>query len=153
LTSAILAQKARTLGARYYACDSNADLVDAMRGSISDDGFVEFRVGDSPMTLSAIAREVDYVDFAFLDGAAFAMKSFREFAVLEPKFRPGSILVMDNAALPGETRPLRSPCRKGKIVVPYLLASPFWEVIGLPEDGDGMVAAIMHEDASFADNA
>lgn len=64
LTSAILAQKARTLGARYYACDSNADLVDAMRGSISDDGFVEFRVGDSPMTLSAIAREVDYVDFA-----------------------------------------------------------------------------------------
>jgi hypothetical protein len=75
----------------------NPSAVSSMSG---DAARVEFRVGDSPMTLSAIAREVDYVDFAFLDGAASAMKSFREFAVLEPKFRPGSILVMDNAALP-----------------------------------------------------
>lgn len=153
ITSATIAKYARPLKADYYACDLNAELIAALQESISPDRFVRFMVGDSEVVLSEVIQGVSRVDFAFLDGAASAMRTFREFTVLEPKFRPGSVLVMDNAAIPEHRGPLRSLCRKGKIVVPYLLASPLWEVISHPCDGDSMVAAIMHEEPIFADNA
>jgi predicted O-methyltransferase YrrM len=153
LTSAALAKYARDTGATYYACDLNADLVSAVRDRIDPDKLIKFRIGDSESVLGEIVQEVGRVDFAFLDSAASAMKTFREFQIVEPKFEAGSILVIDNAAIPGTNQPLRSRCRKGKIVVPYLLASPFWEVIGHPNDGDSMIAAIKRSEPDFADEA
>lgn len=44
-----------------------------------------------------------------------------------------------------------SPVRKGKILVPYLLASPFWEVSGYPDAGDSMVSAVMRSEPNYAD--
>jgi predicted O-methyltransferase YrrM len=151
ITSPTIAAYARSVGAKYYACDANAELIAALRERISTDGFVDFKVGDSEITLPGVAHEIGICHFAFLDGAPSAMKTFREFLILEPKFVPGSILVVNNAAIPGTDRPLRSPCRKGKILVPYLLASPYWEVIGLPEDGGSMIVGIMHEVPEYAD--
>ena len=46
-----------------------------------------------------------------------------------------------------------SPCRKGKIIVPYLLASTWWEVTGHPTAGDSMVSAVRHGRPEFADPA
>lgn len=153
LTSGAVASFARSARARYYACDLNADLVQTLERALSPDGFIQFRVGKSEEVLRQIVSEVPRIDFAFLDGAPSAMTTFREFSILEPRFESGAILVLDNAAVPGERQKLRTPCRKGKILVPYLLASPFWEVIGLPNDGDSMVAALKHAEPDFADSA
>lgn len=153
LTSAVLAAHARKHAGRYYACDLNAELVEELRRSLETDEFVQFMVGKSDESLQRIVAENPRIDFVFLDGAPSAMMTFREFRILESALHPGAILVLDNAAIPGESAQLRSPCRKGKIVVPYLLASSFWEVIGHPEDGDSMVAAIRHSEGTFADKA
>jgi FkbM family methyltransferase len=153
LTSSTIAAYARSVNAKYYACDANADLIAAVRDRLSPDGFIDFRTGDSEATLAEVAKELATCHFVFLDGAPSATKTFREFLLLEPKLVPGSILVIDNAAIPGTDQPLRSPCRKGKILVPYLLASPYWEVFGRPNDGDSMVVAIMHAAPKHADAA
>jgi len=34
--------------------------------------------------------------------------------------------------------------------VPYLLASPYWEVCAHPRAGDSMISAILHSEANFA---
>jgi hypothetical protein len=64
-------------------------------------------------------------------------------------------VLIDNAALPG-ARLLLSPCRKGKLLVPYLLASPVWRVKAHPRAGDSMVSALhdragARADASYED--
>jgi hypothetical protein len=38
-------------------------------------------------------------------------------------------------------------------VVPYLLASPWWEVRGHPAAGDSMISAIRHENPDFVNKA
>lgn len=60
------------------------------------------------------------------------------------------LLLIDNAALPGETR-LLSPCRKGKVIVPYLQASAWWRVYGHPLEGDSMISAVRESTPDFAD--
>ena len=80
------------------------------------------------------------------------MHTFREFQVLERSLKAASCVLIDNAALPKKNAKfLLSPCRKGKILVPYLLASARWEVHGLPTAGDSMVSAFCHERTNFAD--
>ena len=146
-----LAKVARQRGAQVYSCDYNQEKSDELKSS-SPEGIdnVQFMIGDSLESLASIASKHDTIDFLFLDSAASAMHTFREFTTVEKCLKPGSRLLIDNAALPGETR-LLSPVRKGKVLVPYLLASPFWEVTGYPGSGDSMVAATMHTEADFAD--
>jgi hypothetical protein len=112
---------------------------------------VNLVAGDSLDSLAAIAARHGRIDFALLDSAPSATHTLREFLLLEPRFGPGSRLLVDDAALPG-ARLLLSPCRKGKLIVPYLLASPFWTVTAHPRAGDSMVSAVLDAIGARADS-
>lgn len=146
-----LAECAKATGARVYSCDSNAEKVEALkkRSGPQIDG-VRFLIGDSLANLRKIASEHDRIDLLFLDSAPSALHTFREFQIVERLLADGACVLIDNAALPGARR-LLSPCRKGRILVPYLLASPVWEVHGHPEAGDSMVAAVRRAEPVHAD--
>jgi hypothetical protein len=149
LTTAVIASHARRLNATFYTCDINEQLLAEIAGKLAPSTNMHLAPGDSVSVLTRIAAEVDRVDFAFLDAAPSAMRTFREFQILEPLFRPGSVIILDNACLPGAWFTF-SRCRKGKILVPYLLASPLWQVIPWPHDGDSMIAAIRHAEPQWA---
>jgi predicted O-methyltransferase YrrM len=162
LSTVALADVARRTGAIFYSCDLNQDKLDALRERTGDAlANVEFLLGDSLDSLATVAARHGRVDFALLDSAPSATHTLREFLVLEPRFGPGSQVLIDNAALPG-ARLLLSPCRKGKLIVPYLLASPFWTVRAHPRAGDSMVSAVLdavgarsdgeYEDARYVDH-
>jgi precorrin-6B methylase 2 len=140
-----LAEAGMSLAAFVYSCDLNdrkvAELKKRAGMRVSN---VEFIIGDSKETLPQIAAKHGQIDFIFLDAAASAMHTFQEFLAVESFMKPGASLLIDNAALPTE-RAVLSPCRKGKVIVPYLLASRWWEVRGHPTAGDSMVSAIRHE--------
>lgn len=147
-----LARAAGALGGVVYSCDFNDEKVSALKAAAGNDiAEIRFQMGDSLDSLREIARKHDRIDFLFLDSAASATHTFREFFIVERCLQPGAVLLIDNAALPEEKRVL-SPVRKGKILVHYLLASPVWEVVGYPAAGDSMVAAIRHERPEFADS-
>jgi SAM-dependent methyltransferase len=148
-----LAESGRALNATVYSCDMNAKKVAALKQRAGDRlKNVIFMVGDSHDSLKQITGRHPQLDFVFLDAAASAMHTFQEFQIIEPFLKPGASLLIDNAALPN-TRVMLSPCRKGKIIVPYLLASAWWEVTGHPTAGDSMVSAVRHERPDFADTA
>jgi hypothetical protein len=151
ISTLLLAEAGRAVNARIYSCDFNIDKVRALQQRAGDRvSNIEFLTGDSVALLQRLAQEHEQVHFLFLDAAASAMHTFREFQVVEKALKGGSILLIDNAALPGETR-LLSPCRKGKIIVPYLQASAYWEVFGHPDAGDSMISAVCHDRPDFAD--
>ncbi len=153
ISTLLLADVAREFDARVVSCDFNKDKVDALKaraGSRLDN--VQFVIGDSMAALRDIAGDCEQIHFLFLDAAASAMHTWREFQVVEPVLKAGSLLLVDNAALPGEQR-LLSPCRKGKIIVPYLQASAHWEVQGHPDAGDSMISARFHDSPDYADPA
>jgi len=153
LSTIALARVAKELGATAYSLDVNEEKSRHLRARFGKQlDHVHFVIGDSLANLSEIVAQHEVVHFVFLDSAASALHTFREFLAVEAAFRRGGCLLVDNAALPGE-KDLLSPVRKGKIVVPYLLASPHWEVVAHPRSGDSMVAAIRHEEANFADPA
>lgn len=134
-----------------YSCDSNEEKVLHLRHLTgAETAGVRFRIGDSCESLREIVDRHDYLDLVFLDSAASAMHTFREFSIVEHRLHPGAVLIVDNAALPGE-RHVLGPVRKGKILVPYLLASPLWEVIGFPTAGDSMIVAFRHENPQYSD--
>ena len=114
-----------------------------------DDCFV-FVVGDSTEALAKIAQANPILDFVFLDASPSAMKTFMEFKLIENNLQPGSILVVDNAKLP-DHKSKSKPARKGLILVPYLLASQYWEVISHPAAGGQMIAAKRHAEPDYAD--
>jgi len=97
------------------------------------------------------------IDFAFFDGAPCAYSTMRDFLAIEPFMEPGSIYVMDNARLPEKEDVIPelvgAGCRKGKVVVPYLLSSPWWEVFAHPHSAGGMIAAIKRDKPVQADTA
>jgi len=146
LSTLALAEVAQRVGALLYSCDTNEEKIAELRRRSGDAlREVRFLVGDSLASLAQIAAQHERVDFALLDSAPSATHTLREFLLLEPRLGPGSRVLIDNAALPG-ARLLLSPCRKGKLLVPYLLASPFWRVTGHPRAGDSMVSAV-HDSA------
>jgi predicted O-methyltransferase YrrM len=149
LTTAVIARHAQRLNAIFYTCDINEQLLGQIAGNLAAHADVRLSPGDSLEVLPRVTAAVECVDFAFLDSAPSALRTFREFQILEPLFRPGSMVMLDNASLPG-ARFTFSPCRKGKILVPYLLASPVWEVIPLHRDGDSMVAARRHAEPRWS---
>lgn len=151
LSTVALAAEGRRLGATVYSCDYNHEKADELRAQVGNKvENVRFEFGDSHESLRKIAEQQARIDFLFLDSAASAMHTFREFMIVESKLNPGACIIVDNAALPREKHTL-GPARKGKILVPYLLASPFWEVIGHPTAGDSMVSAVMHKEGDYAD--
>jgi predicted O-methyltransferase YrrM len=151
ISTLLLADAGRALDAKIYSCDYNAEKVEALKKRAGTRvSNVEFLNGDSVTLLQRLAQEHEQIHFLFLDAAASAMHTFREFQVIENVLKDGTLLLIDNAALPGETR-LLSPCRKGKIIVPYLLASAHWEVHGYPDAGDSMISAVYHDRPDFSD--
>jgi len=141
---------AKELNALAYSLDYNSEKINDLKSRVGEQvANIEFVIGDSLESLSKIVAK-HTIDFLFLDSAASAMHTFREFLICEPALKPGACLLVDNAALPGEKK-LLSPVRKGKILVPYLLASPYWEVRAHPRAGDSMISAILHSEANFAD--
>ncbi len=146
-----LAKTGKALNAKVYSLDYNADKVDDLKSRSGElVSNVEYMIDDSLKSLAKIVERHAQIDFLFLDSAASAMHTFREFQIAEPILKPGACLLVDNAALPQEKH-LLSPVRKGKILVPYLLASPYWEVTAHPGAGDSMISAVMRETADFAD--
>lgn len=146
-----LAEIGRRVGATVYSCDYNPEKAEQLKASAGDVlSNVNFVIGDSLESLRAIAAKHPVIRFLFLDSAASAMHTFREFLLVESCLRTGSRVLVDNAALPKQKMVL-SPVRKGKILVPYLLASPFWEVTGHPGAGDSMVSAVMRAEPDYAD--
>ncbi|HKC50995.1 MAG TPA: class I SAM-dependent methyltransferase [Myxococcota bacterium] len=156
LSTFALAEVAARVGAEVYSCDANADKIAELRARGADAlANVHFVEGDSLASLARIAARHEHIDFALFDSAPSATHTLREFQLLEPRLGAGSRVLVDDAALPG-ARLLLSPCRKGKLLVPYLLASPFWRVKAHPRAGDSMVSAIhdrvgARADASYED--
>ena len=156
-----LAEVARRTGALVYSCDLDKEKLEHLRERSRDPlTEVTLLAGDSLDSLAEIVSRHGRIDFALLDSAPSATHTLREFLLLEPRFGPGSRLLVDDAALPG-ARLLLGPCRKGKLIVPYLLASPFWTVSAHPRAGDSMVSAVLdaigaradagYEDPSYVD--
>ena len=148
-----LADLARAFEATVYSCDVDADKVRALtqqHAALLQE--VTFLVGHSLDSLRDLMTRHATIHFAFLDSASSAMHTFREFLLLEPVMPAGASVLIDNAALPNASF-VRSPVRKGKILVPYLLAHPYWAVRAYPTAGDSMVAAVRHAEGRFADPA
>lgn len=137
------------LGKRYDAKVYSIDLdnlkiekiINSYKNQVEN---IEFMMEDSLSALRKIEELNDHIDFVFLDSAASALQTFKEFVIIEPKLNYGANLLIDNAKLPNRKLALTAS-RKGKIIVPYLLAHPNWKVIGYPLEGDSMVGAIKND--------
>jgi hypothetical protein len=140
-----LAEVARRTGAVCYSCGSEPD--EAARAELPE---VSFLAGETLESLARIAARHEHVDFALFDSAPSALHTLREFQQLEPRLGPGARVLIGSAALPG-ARLVLGPCRKGKLLVPYLLASPVWQVTAHPRTADSMVSALHDRVGARAD--
>lgn len=146
-----LAEVASRVGAVLYACDPNAEAIAELRAAGGEAlSEVSFLAGDTLESLARIAARHEQVDFALFDSAPSATHTLHEFQALEPRLGPGARLLIGDASLPG-ARLVLAPCRKGKLLVPYLLASPVWRVKGHPRTGDSMVSAVHDRSGARAD--
>ena len=111
----------------------------------------KFILGPSLDTLPEMDLEQKPIGLLFLDGAPSAMMTFLEFQLMQSHLIVGSIVLIDNATMYEETisRESELACRKGRVIVPYLRAHPFWEVKPYPQYGGGMVMAILRDEPSF----
>jgi len=151
LSTIALAEVGRKLDARIYSCDVNQEKMNDLKKCAGEQVVnVIFLIGDSVDSLHKIVLEHRRIDFVFLDSAPSAIHTFREFQTIEQCLKAGSSLLIDNAALP-QSRLRLSPCRKGKIIVPYLLASPYWEIEAHPNAGGSMISALYHDEPKYAD--
>lgn len=146
----IMAEFARAHNAICYSIDCCKELVTFLDKQFNQDGCVQFLIKDSTSAINEICEAHTYIDFAFLDAAPSALQTFRDFTQLESRLRPGSIVVVDNATLPGKQTEAK-PARKGLILVPYLLAMADWELFSHPASGGQMIAAIKRADSGYAD--
>lgn len=153
-----LAEIGERCGAAVYSCEVDAAKAAELRArggqALANVHFVE---GDTLESLARIAARHERVDFALFASVPSATHTLHEFQLLEPRLGPGARVLVDDAALPG-ARLVLSPCRKGKLLVPYLLASPFWRVKAHPRAADSMVSAVhdrvgARADASYEDPA
>ncbi len=152
-TTAELAELARLHNATFYSCDSNSEKIKDLKIRLSNNADnIDFLIGDSLESLSAISQQHNQIHFVFFDSAPSAMHTFHEFSIIEKNLKPDSCILIDNACIP-EEKAILTPCRKGKILVPYLLASPNWQVFGHPHAGDSMVSAIYKSEPIYSDPA
>jgi hypothetical protein len=151
LSTLALAQVAERVGAEVYACELDAKRIAALRAHAPELAErVHFLEGDSLPSLARIAARHEAIDFALFDSAPSATHTLREFQALEARLGAGARLAIDEAALPG-ARLLLGPCRKGKLLVPYLLASPVWRVSAHPRTSESMVSAVYDRVGARAD--
>jgi predicted O-methyltransferase YrrM len=158
LSTLALAEVAERVGGHVYSCELDPRRIQALRTASA--GVLErvhFLEGDSRESLARIAARHESIDFALFDSAPSATQILHEFQALERRLLPGSRVLIDEAALPG-ARLLLGPCRKGKLLVPYLLASPVWRVTAFPRASNSMVSAVhdrvgARADASYEDPA
>lgn len=153
LTTRYLADVGRALNATVYSCDYDENKIAHLKhkeGSKLEN--VNFLTGESLASLRTITQRHAAIHFVFLDSAPSAMHTFREFQVVESHLPVGACVLIDNASVPGTWLRL-GPTRKGKVVVPYLLASRYWELIPYPRAGDSMVFAVRHGEPRFGDPA
>ncbi|HTO55836.1 MAG TPA: class I SAM-dependent methyltransferase [Myxococcota bacterium] len=156
LSTLALAEVAERVGGYVYSCELDPRRIDALRSNAPDAlERVHFVAGDSLASLERIAARHEAIDFALFDSAPSATHILHEFQALERRLNPGARILIDEAALPG-ARLLLGPCRKGKLVVPYLLASPVWRVSAFPRASNSMVSAVhdrvgARADASYED--
>ena len=149
-TTLIIAQIAKRYDALFYSLDNNLNKIEDIKKRIQNEvDNINFLAGDSHESLPKIIEKHHRIHFIFFDSAPSAMHTFQEFLQMEKNLKPGSCIIIDNAAMPGQ-KALLTPCRKGKILVPYLLASPYWKVFGHPHAGDSMVSAIYQDSAEYA---
>lgn len=146
-----MAEVGKEFNAKVYSCDRNPEKINELiartKGKLDN---VEIIIGDSINILEEIVNKHGEIHFAHLDSGASAMLTFREFLTLQDYIKPGTGILVDNAALPEEKEVL-TEVRKGKILVPYLLASSHWDVQAHPKAGGSMVSATLHQEGNFAE--
>jgi predicted O-methyltransferase YrrM len=151
LSTLALARAAERIGAEVYSCELDPGRIAALRAAQPElDARVHFLEGDSVPNLQRIAARHEAVDFALFDSAPSATHTLREFQAIESRLDAGARIAIDEAALPG-ARLLLGPCRKGKLLVPYLLASPVWRVSSHPRTSESMVSAVYDRIGARAD--
>lgn len=150
-TTLMLAELADRYNAVFYSCDINLNKMNDLKEKLGEKSSnVCFVHGNSLESIPSILKNHTCVHFVFLDSAPSAMHTFQEFKIIEPYLVPGSIVIIDNAAFPNNKN-LLTPCRKGKVLVPYLLASPYWKVVSHPHAGDSMVSATHMSQPEYAE--
>jgi predicted O-methyltransferase YrrM len=146
-----MAEVGREYNAKVYSCDRNQEKIDELiartKGKLDN---VEIIIGHSVDILEEICKKHGEIHFAHLDSGGSAMLTFNEFMAIQDYLQPGACLLIDNAALP-EEKDVLTEVRKGKILVPYLLASSHWDVQAHPKAGGSMVSATLHEEGNFAE--
>jgi predicted O-methyltransferase YrrM len=149
-TTKVMADYARKHKAIFYSCDCCGPIIDFLDAAFNKDKCIRFLQSDSSDALAGLAPMIGVIDFAFFDAAPCAMKTFLDFQTIEYCFRPNSIFVIDNAKLPG-LKQSPGPARKGKILVPYLLAHDEWTVEAFPGYGGMMIVAVKQPHGGHAD--
>lgn len=140
-----------------YCIDTSKEVIKSLQEGLDPDRKVNFLHMDTEKGLQFVIGAEKYIDLLFFDAVPCAYRTFKEFQMCEHLLTPGSIYVMDNARIPekehikGECK--GAACRKGKVIVPYLLASPHWVVKAFPQEAGGMIGAIMQPDAKYSDPA
>lgn len=146
-----MAEVGKKYNAKVYSCDRNPEKIDELirrtNGKLDN---VEIIIGHSVDLLREIVKKHGEIHFAHLDSGGSAMLTFEEFMTLQDYFKPGASILIDNAALP-EEKDVLTEVRKGKILVPYLLASSHWDVQAHPKAGGSMVSATLHAEGKFAE--
>ena len=126
------------------------DIDDYKIRKVPTDEKVIFHHGNSLDKLKSFVQEnKKEIKFVFLDSCGSAFHTFLEFRILEPHLKPGATVVIDNAVIyAGEIThkdEIETEVRKGKVLVPYFQASPFWAVKFHPSYGHTMVEAVLED--------
>jgi len=122
-------------GGRLYTIDIDPDMVKACRENLAAVGLektVTVVEGDALKVLGELEGEFDFV---FLD--AVKQDYFRYFKAIEPKLRPGAMVVADNVIQSAGAM---------KDFLDFMRASPDWEMVVVRasmEKNDGM--AVCHK--------
>ena len=137
--------------ANTYSLDIDENRINRLKSESKNNlNHINFLVGDSLQTLKYIVDKYKKIDFVFFDSSASAMQTFREFLLLENHFSDNAAILIDNASIPNKQFVI-TPVRKGKILVPYLLSSNYWEVHSHIRAGDSMISALYHRKGGYAD--
>jgi len=149
LSTLYLAEAGRRTNATVFSIDNNAQKIDALKKD--NDRWlwnVKFRINDSVKTIKALAALYGRIDLLILDSAPSALYTFNEFKGAERYLISDSIVLIDNATWPYS---IKKNTRKGKILVPYIMAKSDWLSILYSHVGDSVIMARKMRTDDFAD--
>ena len=114
ITTPVMAEIGNRSGATVYSCDNNDQKIRTLREKLGNEHEnIEFLIGDSIASLNKICQRHERISLLFLDSAASALHTFREFCSVEDHLNDSALLLIDNAAIPGSTVKVES-CQKGQ---------------------------------------